>query len=58
MPRVDLWAVERAQKAGSQDGNDSSEAGELARVSEVWSTFVEQVHSACTSMSTIILVKC
>lgn len=57
MPRIDLWAIDRAQKAGSRDNDISSEACEFARVSEVWSTFVEQVDSACTSMSTIILVK-
>lgn len=57
MPRIDLWAIDRAQKVVSRDGDSSSEEGELARVSEIWNTFIEQVDSACTSMSTIILVR-
>ncbi|KAJ4820598.1 TAT-binding-like protein [Rhynchospora pubera] len=55
MPRIDLWAVDKPQKNGSSNGKSNSEAGELARVSGIWSTFTEQIDSACTSMSTIIL---
>ncbi|KAJ3670618.1 hypothetical protein LUZ60_008044 [Juncus effusus] len=39
----------------SVSGINADVSGDVSRVSEIWSAFVEQVDSACTSNSTIIL---